>query len=64
MRYLKVFAFALFLAVAAGCGGDSNKPLTPLTEEQNRKVAEEDARVADEESGGTYGKQKKVGGKR
>ena len=59
MRYLNLLAFALLLA-AAGCG-ESNKPPAPLSEEQKRKVAEEDARVADEESGGNAHRPKKSG---
>jgi hypothetical protein len=48
---------ALLAVALAGCGG-SNKSPAPLTEEQQKKIAEEDSKVADEESQGQASKKK------
>jgi hypothetical protein len=61
MRNLILVALAAIVFAIVGCGGDSNKPLAPLSDEQKRKIAEEDKRVEDEESNGTAGKKKKAG---
>jgi hypothetical protein len=58
MRNLILIALTAIVFTAVGCGGDSNKPLAPLSDEQKRKLAEEDKRVEDEESNGTAGKKK------
>lgn len=54
MRKVKCLLLAGLVLTGAGCG--SNQPAAPLTEEQNRRIAEEDRQIADEESQGTYSK--------
>jgi ABC-type uncharacterized transport system auxiliary subunit len=54
MRMIALVACSLLLlAVLSGCGGSGNTTtlnLTPLTEEQKRKLKEEDQRIDEEES--------------
>jgi hypothetical protein len=61
MRKLVLIALVGLLCALAGCGGGSNTNLTPLSEEQKRKIAEEDKRIADEESQGSVNKPRKAG---
>jgi hypothetical protein len=45
--------------VGGGCGSKTVINTKPLTDEEKQKIAEEDQRVANEESGGHAGKAKK-----
>ena len=62
MRTVLLIAGSLGFALAlAGCGSKTVINTAPMTDEQKQKVAAEDERVADEESGGHAGKAKKGG---
>ncbi|MBP3956806.1 hypothetical protein J8F10_16150 [Gemmata sp. G18] len=52
------FLIALVVAVVGlgGCGAKTTINTTPLSDEQKKQVAEDDKRIADEESNGTAGK--------
>ncbi|HJZ58619.1 MAG TPA: hypothetical protein VKE74_27000 [Gemmataceae bacterium] len=54
---------ALGAAASAGCSGCGSKPYDtrPFTDEEKRKIQEEDRKVADEESQGAVNKAKKPG---
>ncbi len=61
----RLLLVGVLAATVTGCGAQTTINTTPLTEEQKRQIAEEDRRVADEESYGTAGKAKaKAAGKR
>lgn len=61
MRPLTLIGLSALIFFALGCGGGTNTNLAPLTEEQKRMIAEEDKRIADEESQGSVGKPRKAG---
>lgn len=57
MRYWSTIALVTLVFTLTGCGG-ATKPPPTLSEEQKQKIAEEDRRVADEESQGSVNKKK------
>ena len=59
MRKSLLLGFALLVLVLSGCGGSTTINTSPLTDDQKKQIAEEDKRIADEESGRTAGKSKK-----
>ena len=64
MRKWILGAIAGSAVVLGGCGAKTTIDTRPLTDEQKKQIAEDDRRVADEESHGTAtkaGKGKKAG---
>lgn len=49
----------IMLAVALGAGCEKKGEIKPLTDDQKKQIQEDDRKIADEESAGTYGKEKK-----
>jgi uncharacterized protein YcfL len=60
MRLLGLLILSGVLLALTGCGSDEKVKMntTPLTDEQKKAIAAEDAKIADEESQGSVGKKK------
>lgn len=58
MRKLIYAALGLSAAVGVGCGGAGDTVVLsgPMTAQEKKQMQEDDRRIAEEESQGTYGK--------